>query len=81
VDAENILHVGDDYVADCTGARNCGMQTVWINSPNSSNSRRADRDVHSYGEMEFQSDSDHAEADFTMSTVNDLLSLSLLSKM
>jgi putative hydrolase of the HAD superfamily len=28
--AENILHVGDDYVADCKGAKDMGYQTVWI---------------------------------------------------
>ena len=28
--AENILHVGDDYVADCVGAKRLGLHTVWI---------------------------------------------------
>ena len=27
---ENILHVGDDYEADCSGAKALGFKTVWI---------------------------------------------------
>jgi len=30
--AEQILHVGDDAIADVCGAREAGMQTAWINS-------------------------------------------------
>jgi FMN phosphatase YigB (HAD superfamily) len=30
VPIENILHVGDDYEADCSGARALGFKTVWI---------------------------------------------------
>ena len=32
--AEQILHVGDDAIADVFGAREAGMQTVWVNSEN-----------------------------------------------
>ena len=28
---EQVLHVGDDAALDILGARNCGMQTVWVN--------------------------------------------------
>ena len=28
---EQVLHVGDDALADILGALNCGMQTVWVN--------------------------------------------------
>lgn len=28
---EQVLHVGDDPIADVQGARNCGMHTVWLN--------------------------------------------------
>ncbi len=31
VPAEEILHVGDDPVTDVVGARQAGMQTVWLN--------------------------------------------------
>lgn len=29
--AEEVLHIGDDPVADVQGARNAGMQTAWLN--------------------------------------------------
>jgi FMN hydrolase / 5-amino-6-(5-phospho-D-ribitylamino)uracil phosphatase len=31
VDAEEILHVGDDPITDVVGARQAGMQTAWLN--------------------------------------------------
>ncbi|HMK85325.1 MAG TPA: HAD family hydrolase, partial [Steroidobacteraceae bacterium] len=31
VDAGEILHVGDDPVADVVGARQAGMQSAWLN--------------------------------------------------
>lgn len=34
VAAEEILHVGDDPITDVVGARQAGMQTVWLNRNN-----------------------------------------------
>jgi FMN hydrolase / 5-amino-6-(5-phospho-D-ribitylamino)uracil phosphatase len=31
VDPEEVLHVGDDPLADVVGARQAGMQTAWLN--------------------------------------------------
>ena len=31
VSAEEVLHVGDDPLTDVVGARQAGMQTVWLN--------------------------------------------------
>lgn len=31
LNADQVLHVGDDAIADAWGARACGMQAVWVN--------------------------------------------------
>ena len=52
--ADEVLHVGDDAIADVAGARDVGMRTVWMNraqSPWPAAVARADHEVRNLTEL------------------------------
>jgi len=54
VAADEVLHVGDDAIADVAGARDVGMRTVWMNrtqSPWPAAVARADHEVRNLTEL------------------------------